>query len=149
MNEGAKFQIYGRWQLDVTPPVCLYIPGPVGVGVFLTDLTAGEQHRDRWIHRVVAGMAGITDEDIKDLERTAAALGRAATNISVKNISDALRHSNTVASAAELLAERYGKCSKGYIYQEMGKAGINPRDLLKTSVSEKVGVTSRLNGEGN
>lgn len=52
-------------------------------------------------------------------------LGRKRLNIPFKNISEALQMHKNVKVAAEDLG-----CSIGYIYQECGKKGKNPRDII-------------------
>ena len=52
-------------------------------------------------------------------------VGRKKLNITVKNISDALREYLSVADAAKAL-----NCSKGYIYQELKTKGLKPRELF-------------------
>ena len=52
-------------------------------------------------------------------------IGRKRLGISVKNISDALR----AFSSVELVAQELG-CSRGYIYQELKKRGLRPKDVI-------------------
>jgi hypothetical protein len=52
-------------------------------------------------------------------------LGRKPLNIPFNNISEALQVYQDVNTAAEKLG-----CSIGYIYQELGKIGLKPRDLI-------------------
>jgi len=49
--------------------------------------------------------------------------GRKNLNIGVKNICDALRAYRDVALAAEKLG-----CSRAYIYHQLGKRGMRPRE---------------------
>jgi len=52
-------------------------------------------------------------------------IGRKSLGISVKNISDALR----AFSSVDLAAKELG-CSRGYIYQELKKSGLKPKDVI-------------------
>ena len=52
-------------------------------------------------------------------------LGRKCLGISVKNIYDALHACQNV----ELAARELG-CSRGYIYQELKKKGLKPKDVI-------------------
>lgn len=52
--------------------------------------------------------------------------GRKPFCISVKNISDALQANQNVVLAAKELG-----CSRGYIYQELGKRGLKPQDVIE------------------
>jgi len=47
-------------------------------------------------------------------------------NIGVNNICDALRAYRDVALAAEKLG-----CSRAYIYQQLGKYGMRPREVVQ------------------
>ena len=51
--------------------------------------------------------------------------GRKPLNIPFKNISEALQACQNVEPAAQKL-----KCSVAYIYQELGKKGLKPRDVI-------------------
>jgi AraC-like DNA-binding protein len=53
-------------------------------------------------------------------------LGRRPLNIGVKIIYDTLRQSCSVALAAEKLG-----CSRGYIYQELKKQGMTPKQVIQ------------------
>ena len=53
-------------------------------------------------------------------------LGRKPLNIGVKNICDALRMCCDIALAAEKLG-----CSRGYIYQQLAKQGIQPKEVIQ------------------
>ena len=52
-------------------------------------------------------------------------LGRKRLGISVKKITDALQ----TCQNAELAAKELG-CSRGYIYQELKKKGLKPKDVI-------------------
>jgi hypothetical protein len=52
--------------------------------------------------------------------------GRSPLLIGVKNISDTLQRTQSIRLTAEQL-----QCSRGYIYQELKKVGLNPQDLIK------------------
>ena len=52
-------------------------------------------------------------------------LGRKPLNKPFKNISEALQACQSV----ELAAGKLG-CSVGYIYQELGKKGLKPKDII-------------------
>ena len=52
-------------------------------------------------------------------------VGRKRKNIPVKIISDTLRKYKDIGIAAEVL-----NCSRGYIYQELGKKGLKPLDVI-------------------
>jgi len=52
-------------------------------------------------------------------------LGRKALGIDVKNIVDTLRHTKDMKSAADIL-----HCSRGYIYQELKKRGLTPKEVI-------------------
>lgn len=118
---------------------------PFGEAIFYISVAFAGLEREQISQRSKAGINHAKRYGTK----SGRAIGRPALNIPVKNVSDALRVSDTVTSAAQLLAESFGRCSKGYIYQVMGRAGLNPKDLLKTRASKKVDVSSRLNKEGN
>lgn len=52
-------------------------------------------------------------------------LGRKRLNIPFKNISEVLQACQSVELAAGKL-----RCSVGYIYQELAKKGLKPRDMM-------------------
>ena len=52
--------------------------------------------------------------------------GRKKLNIGVKNIYDALR----VCRDITLVAEKLG-CGQAYIYQQLGKRGMRPREVVQ------------------
>lgn len=52
--------------------------------------------------------------------------GRKRLNIPFRNISESLQAYHSV----ELASEKLG-CSVGYIYQELGKKGLKPKDVIK------------------
>ncbi len=52
-------------------------------------------------------------------------LGRKKLNIPLKNVCEALQACHSV----ELAADKLG-CSVGYIYQELGKKGLKPKDII-------------------
>ena len=52
-------------------------------------------------------------------------IGRKRLGISVKKITDALQ----TCQNAELAAKELG-CSRGYIYQELKKKGLKPKDVI-------------------
>ena len=52
--------------------------------------------------------------------------GRKKLNIDVNNICDALRAYRDVALAAEKLG-----CSRAYIYQQLGKRGMRPKEVVQ------------------
>jgi len=52
--------------------------------------------------------------------------GRKPLNISVKNVCDTLRVCRDIALAAEKLG-----CSRAYIYQQLGKHGMKPREVMQ------------------
>ncbi|MBA7682588.1 hypothetical protein ES703_90940 [subsurface metagenome] len=52
--------------------------------------------------------------------------GRKKLNIGVKNICDALRACRDIALAAEKLG-----CSWAYIYQQLGKCGMRPKEVVQ------------------
>ena len=53
-------------------------------------------------------------------------LGRKPKGIPVKNISDTLQRTKSITLTAEML-----RCSRGYIYQELKKAGTNPQEVMR------------------
>ena len=61
-------------------------------------------------------------------------LGRKPLNIGVKNICDTLQDCGDIALTAEKLG-----CSRAYIYQELGKHGLKPRNVMARQIldSEK------------
>jgi len=61
-------------------------------------------------------------------------LGRKPLNIPVKNICDTLQDCGDIALTAEKLG-----CSRAYIYQELGKHGLKPRNVMARQIldSEK------------
>lgn len=56
------------------------------------------------------------------------ATGRKPLNIAVINVCDALRLHRGVLPAAKKLG-----CSRAYVYQELGKHGLKPRDIINES----------------
>ncbi|MFC2122686.1 hypothetical protein ACFLRP_03270 [Bacteroidota bacterium] len=52
--------------------------------------------------------------------------GRKKLNIGVKNICDALRVCRDITLAAEKLG-----CSRAYIYQQLGKRGMRPKEVVQ------------------
>jgi len=52
--------------------------------------------------------------------------GRKKLNISVKNIYDVLRVCRDITLAAEKL-----ECSRDYIYQQLGKRGMRPKEVVQ------------------
>lgn len=52
--------------------------------------------------------------------------GRKPLEISVENIYYTLRLTGSISATADKL-----HCSRGYIYQELKKVGLNPQDLIK------------------
>ena len=52
--------------------------------------------------------------------------GRKKLNIGVKNICDALQVCRDITLAAEKLG-----CSRAYIYQQLGKRGMRPKEVVQ------------------
>lgn len=68
-------------------------------------------------------LCGFSPSDEKSKARYR--LGRKPLPISVKNIFDALHDSKGIGSAADIL-----HCSRAYIYQELGKRGLTPKEVI-------------------
>ena len=67
-------------------------------------------------------------------------IGRAATNIIVTDICDALRLHRSIPAAAESIG-----CSRGLIYKILKENGLTPADVIKGIATKD---TSLLNNEG-
>ena len=59
--------------------------------------------------------------------------GRKRLNIPLRNVSEALQ----LHRSAELAARELG-CSVGYLYQELKKKGLKPRDIINNTRAGKI-----------
>jgi len=55
-------------------------------------------------------------------------LGRKPLSITVKIISDTLRNNKSIGATADIL-----HCSRGYIYQELKRVGLTPKEVINES----------------
>ncbi len=69
-------------------------------------------------------MCGYCPSDEKSKARYR--LGRKPLSITVKIISDTLQNNKSIGHTADIL-----HCSRGYIYQELKKRGLTPKEVIK------------------
>lgn len=108
-ERGIAFKSLGEDVIDTTTSQGRFILHIMAAVAELESAVIGD--------RVTAGMARAKAQGHR--------LGRKLLDIPVINICDALQVCSSVAPAARKL-----KCSRGYIYKELAKYGITPKDVI-------------------